>query len=153
MEEVGLENKDWKDFIGVKFISARVGPTVLVPGYEVRYANGHTSWSPQDTFDECHSELGKSYLSEDKYVKAQFDLGTSKYVNVVESSDDLPNHVVFSVQKHADSEGCDVGTILKYAKLVMESMTSDTEDLDHKLAMEGIDTAIEWQVRYKSSKK
>lgn len=46
-----------KTYIGVKIIKARPMEKAGKPGYEVKYPDGYTSWSPKETFEKSYREL------------------------------------------------------------------------------------------------
>jgi hypothetical protein len=47
-----------QQYIGVKQITAWPQEQDGQPGYTVKYANGHTSWSPKDVFEAAYLPLG-----------------------------------------------------------------------------------------------
>ncbi|MNQ11042.1 hypothetical protein D3C85_238970 [compost metagenome] len=45
-------------YVGRKIVMAWEQDKDGQPGYQVKYSNGHISWSPKDAFDESHLALG-----------------------------------------------------------------------------------------------
>lgn len=45
-------------YVGRKIVMAWEQEKDGQPGYQVKYSNGHISWSPKEAFDESHLALG-----------------------------------------------------------------------------------------------
>lgn len=45
-------------YVGTKIVQAWEADKDGVPGYGVKYADGYTSWSPQEAFEEAYLPLG-----------------------------------------------------------------------------------------------
>lgn len=65
--------KEFKEYIGVKKIQARLALKDGQMGYEVVYNNNYTSWSPKDVFEKAYAPIGSWFI--DQWIKKWADEG------------------------------------------------------------------------------
>ena len=54
-----FDHREWKPYMGVKLVQAVPSARDGKQGYEVRYPDGYTSWSPADAFEGAYICLDK----------------------------------------------------------------------------------------------
>jgi hypothetical protein len=53
-----MERHMTQHYVGRKIVMAWEQDSAGQPGFQVKYSNGHISWSPKDAFDESHLAIG-----------------------------------------------------------------------------------------------
>ena len=88
-----------RDFIGVKKVKARPMEKDEIPGYEVTYEDGYTSWSPKDVFERAYVDITDNFEDPKAFIPSEMYLwaaGGWRDVERTLAGVPIPKHMVLS---------------------------------------------------------